>query len=129
MIHTDAEADLAELLALLGDDEDPVPDTSPEPAPRSPSMTRILPGPPVPREGMFNEVVEYLRQHGVVSSNHAVEVLRAAAAMVNDSDDGRRNAECLIAAIAGRAGLKVRILNGTVFPDGSAEEPIPRQRS
>ena len=112
MIHTDAEADLAELLALLGDDEEPERDTPPKPATEPAPVTGMLPGPPLLRDGLVDEIVADLREHGVVAGNRAVEVIRAVSAMLSDTPHARRAGECIIAAIAGKTGLKVTVENG-----------------
>jgi len=67
------------------------------------------------RERLTREILDDLRTHGVVAGNRAVEVLRAVSAMLTDTDAGRHSGECLIAAIARRTGLRVRIENATVF--------------
>lgn len=70
------------------------------------------------RDDLVREILDDLREHGVVAGNQAVEVIRAVSAMLSESEGGRRSGECLIAAIARRTGLDVRIENGVVFPDG-----------
>lgn len=81
-------------------------------------VTTMLPGPPMLRDDLWREILGDLRDHGVVAGGRAVEVIRAVSAMLSETEGGRRSGECLIAAIARRTGLQVKILNGTVFPDG-----------
>lgn len=117
-----------ELLALLGVEEGlsetaarPKPTTAAPPKPTTAApVATMLPGPPMLRDELVREILDDLRSHGIVAGNRAVEVIRAVSAMLSGSDGGRHSGECLIATIARRTGLQVKILNGTVFPD----EPV-----
>ncbi len=118
---SDTDLDLTELFALLGDEPEAPPvrrqTTETRPTEAAP-VTTMLPGPPMLRDDLVREILDDLRTHGVIAGNRAVEVIRAVSAMLSESDGGRRSGECLIAAIARRTGLNVRIENGVVFPDG-----------
>ena len=115
MAPQEEQTDLAELFDLLEAGERVESPSIRAARPRPSQATTILPGPPMLREHLAHEIQDDLRTHGVVAGNRAVEVLRAVSAMLTDTDAGRHSGECLIAAIARRTGLRVRIENATVF--------------